>query len=168
MALLKHKDWLAIDGDICRATQFTPRAKVKNGKVVSPGVSTPYASLVLENPKFEQGTTAFITHKVDFLHLWTAFLDVGVKDDEEVLISWNKKQETVLQFVARIMPKLWVAICRRGAYELSTDPNSRPELDELERLFAQKPIIDWLPPNLGEPMVSDDERRVVLLERRRG
>jgi hypothetical protein len=43
------------------------------------------------------------------------------------------------------MPKLWVMVCPKGAYELMENSNYKPELSGLERWNAMKPIIQWKP-----------------------
>jgi peroxiredoxin len=44
-----------------------------------------------------------------------------------------------------ILPNLWVMVCKRGAYELLTNPDSQPELQGEARFMAEKPIIEWKP-----------------------
>lgn len=73
VVLLTDKEWSAIDGEICRVTDFSPAALVVEGKVVAPKTAMPYAGVTLECPKIAQPATGFITHKVDFAMLWAAF-----------------------------------------------------------------------------------------------
>jgi hypothetical protein len=43
------------------------------------------------------------------------------------------------------MPRLWVMVCPKGAFELMVDSNYRPELTGEARWSAMKPIIQWKP-----------------------
>lgn len=80
------------------------------------------------------------------MHLWSAFKERGVKQDEEVLIFWTKKNyKRVYKIASAFLPRLWVMICKKGAFELMTNPDSRPELQGEARFFAERPIIDWKP-----------------------
>lgn len=144
--LKKDSDWDVIEGEVCRVIDFASLGSVKNGNVKALDVSTPYASVTLECRKFPNRITGFITHKVDFIHLWAAFRERGVKENEEVLISWHKKGlKTFAKIFAPFMPKLVVMICKKGAYELINNPNFRPELSGEARFNAEKPIIEWKP-----------------------
>ena len=148
--LQKDSDWSMIDGEPCRATNFIPSASVKNGKVIASNNTEPYAVVTLESKKLLTQTKGCITHKIDFLHLWKAFKERGVGQNEEVVVSWSKKH---LKYYAKIfspfMPKLWVLICPKGAFELMSDSNCRPELSGEARWNAQKPIVDWKPAVMG-------------------
>lgn len=142
--LVKDHEWSLIDGEVCRVIDFTPLAKLENGKV---SVSKmPYASVTLECSKLPQNTVGFIGHKLDFQHLWEAFIERGVKEGEEVVISWTKRPlRGFAKVFSAFMPRLWVAICRKGAYELITDQNCNPELTGEARFLAERPIVDWEP-----------------------
>lgn len=145
--LIKDSDWSIIDGDACRVVEFTPLGSiVKDGKVIDMDKTTPYASIALECKKFPKNITGYITHKIDFLHLWMAFKERGLNENEEVIVIWTKKH---LKIYAKIfslaMPKLWVMICQKGAFELMTDSNWKPELSGEARWNATKPIADWKP-----------------------
>ena len=43
------------------------------------------------------------------------------------------------------MPRLWVMICPKGAFELMADQKSRPELQGEARFLAERPIAEWKP-----------------------
>src|SRR6266700_2228755 len=68
-------------------------ARVDDGRVIAPTKTEPYASIVVECDALPQKATGFITHRIDFLHLWRAFNERGVRDDEEVIVVWTKDQE---------------------------------------------------------------------------
>ena len=145
IVLLKDSQWSVIDGEPCRVIDFAPMALIKEGKILA-DKKTPYASIVLECKKSPTKITGFITHKVDFMHLWLAFKERGVKQDEEVLIFWSKMHyKKLYKIFSAFWPRLWVMICKRGAFELITNPDSRPELYGEAWWNARKPIIDWKP-----------------------
>ncbi|MFA6404861.1 MAG: hypothetical protein WCW03_02570 [Candidatus Paceibacterota bacterium] len=135
--MLKNKDWKKIDGEICRVISFTPLSSSGNNLL-------PYASVVLECNKLPMEITGFITHKVDFHNLSEAFRKRVA--DQEILILWSKKQlKSYAKVFSIFMPRLWVMICKKGAYKMITDINYMPELEGLDRWNTEKPIIDWKP-----------------------
>ena len=144
--LLKDSQWSAIDGELCRVVDSVPIASVKGGKILAIG-KTPYASVVLECEKWPTKIKGFITHKVDFIHLWTAFKERTIKQDEEVIIVWSKKnyKNIIYKIISNLMPKLWVMVCPKEAFELATNPDYKPELKGEARWNATGPIIDWKP-----------------------
>jgi len=144
--LLKDSQWSAIDGELCRVVDFFPIASVKGGKILAIG-KTPYASVVLECKKLPTKIKGFITHKVDFIHLWTAFKERTIKEDEEVIIIWSKKhyKNIIYKIFSTFMPKLWVMVCPKGAFELHTNSNFKPELTGKARWLASQPIAEWKP-----------------------
>lgn len=147
VSLLKDSEWSIIDGEVCRVIDFTPWGFVKDRKISTINRWTPYASLTIECKKISGKATGFITHKMDFLHLWAAFKERGIKQNEEVIIIWSKKNYKfkLLNFLPGFWPKLWVMICQKGAFELITDSNYKPELHGEARAMAEMPIIDWKP-----------------------
>ncbi len=148
ITLLKDEEWGSIDGEACRVIDFVPMgSSVKNGKVIAKDMTTPYASIQIECKKLSGEITGFITHKIDFINLWNAFKERGVRENEEVLIFWsiNHYKNKIFKSLSRAMPKLWVMICKKGAFELMTDAESRPELQGEARFLAERPIMDWKP-----------------------
>jgi hypothetical protein len=146
--LLKDKEWSVIDGEPCRVTAFNPLGSFidVDGEVQSPDNFTPYAGITIECQKLGKNVSGFITHKIDFKHLWAAFRERTVKEDEEVIICWTRKNyKAGVKYFSSFMPKLWVMICPKGAFELITDNSYKPELTGLERWEAHKPIVDWKP-----------------------
>jgi hypothetical protein len=146
--LLRDEDWRPLEGEICRARAFTPIAgNVEGTEVKSFTRRLPYASIEIESPALVEPTTGFITHKLDFQHLWQAFNVRGVADDEEVIVGWNKKGlSRPYRWFSRAMPGLrLVWVCPKGAYELMTDPTFRPELSAIERHNAGAPLAEWIP-----------------------
>ena len=144
--LLKDSQWSAIDEKLCRVVDFVPMTSVEAGKISAIG-KTPYASVVLECQNMPTKIKGFITHKLDFIHLWTAFKERTIKQDEEVLIIWSKKhyKNMVYKIFSNFMPKLWVMICPKEAFEVATNPDYKPELNGEARAKAKYPIIDWKP-----------------------
>ena len=146
VTFLKDNQWSLIDGEFCRVIAFTPLGLIKDGKVLSLNKTTPYASITLECRKLPEKITGFICNKMDFIHLWSAFKERGVKQDEEVLIFWSKKHyKKLYKIFSAFLPRLWVMICPKGAFELETNPGYRPELKGEARWNASKPITDWKP-----------------------
>lgn len=146
LSLIKDNQWSAIDGELCRVIDFSPRYSIKEGKVLSINKWTPYASVTIECKKFPEEITGFVCHKIDFLHLWSAFKERGIKQNEEVLILWSKKHYNKLyKIFTAFLPRLWVMICPKGTFELETNPNHKPELTGEARWNATRPIIEWKP-----------------------
>ncbi len=144
IALRRDNEWSTIDGEPCKLIEFTPLASVENGKVVASNKTEPYASVIFECKKLTQQTKGFIYHKMDFQHLWAAFKERGIKQNEEVIIFYSKKYlKSYAKLFSAFMPRLWVMICPKGAFELMTNPESRPELQGEARFLAEKPIIEW-------------------------
>jgi hypothetical protein len=144
--LLKDSEWSVIDGEPCKVLEFIPAATVQNGKVLAPNKTEPYASVILECKKMPTTIKGFICHKMDFQHLWAAFKERRVRQNEEVIIFYSKKQlKNYAKIFSAFMPRLWILICQKGAFELMTDPNSRPELQGEARFLAERPIVEWKP-----------------------
>jgi len=143
ITLLKDSEWVKIDGEICRVIDFNPLAVVKDEKIQRVDVM-PYASVTFECKKVSEKITGFINYREDFQHLWIAFKERGIKNNEEVLIIWSRKHYTFkwLRILSFLLPKLRVMICPKGAYELITDPRSKPELSGEARAKASLPIDD--------------------------
>jgi len=147
ITLIKDSEWSVIEGEPCRVIDFTPWGSVKDGKFVSPLKLMPYASIQIECKKLPGNITGFITNKMDFMHLWAAFKERTIKQNEEVIIFWSKKHYKVklLKLFSGPWPKLWVMVCRKEAFEIMTDSNYKPELQGEARYNAEKPIIEWKP-----------------------
>lgn len=142
----KDSEWSIIDSKPCKVINFTPLASIENGKVIITNKTEPYASVTLKCKNIPQPMKGFICHKMDFQHLWAAFKERGVRQEEEVIIFWSKKHlKSYAKIISAFMPRLWVTICQKGTFELMTNPNSRPELQGEARYLAEKPIIEWKP-----------------------
>ena len=94
----------------------------------------------MECKKLGNNITGYITHKVDFKNLWAAFKTRGGKEDEEVLVFWTKKHYKKFVFSSIFMPKLWVMICPKGAYDLLINPDAKPNLGGKPMI-----VVDWKP-----------------------
>ena len=75
IVLLKDREWSAIDGEPCRVTDFATLGSFVdiNGKISSFNKMTPYACITFDSKKLGSNVRGYITHKVDFQHLWAAF-----------------------------------------------------------------------------------------------
>jgi len=145
-SLRKDSDWDTIDGEVCRVIKFSPNGAIKNGKIAMYNKMSPYASIIIECKKLPVETTGFICHKMDFMHLWKAFEERGIKENEEVLILWSKKHYNKLyKIFAAFLPRLWVMICSKGAYESMSDPSYKPEIHGEARYKFERPIVEWKP-----------------------
>lgn len=147
ISLLKDSQWSVIDGEPCRVVNFTSKDSIENSDVSIYGKFKPYASVTLECKKFPGLITGFITNKTDFINLRQALGERILKQDEEVLIFWSKKhyKNIFYKICSMFMPKLWVMICQKGAFDLLTDKNLKPELKGEERWKATAPIKERKP-----------------------
>lgn len=138
ITLLRDREWSLIDGEVCRATDFDDTISHLNK-------SMPYASITIECRKMPNKIKGFITHKIDYKHLRDAF--GMLKEDDEVLFFWSVKhyKHKIYSLLSNTMPKLWVMICLKGAFELMTDQNYKPELQGEARFLAEKPIVEFKP-----------------------
>ena len=145
--MLKDSEWSIIDGEPCRVIDFRPLlASVENDEVVAPDTTTPYAAVTLECKKIPNKITGFVTHKMDFANLWKAFKERGISDNEEVIIFWTiKHYKNIYKFSSAFLPKMWVMICPKGAFEIMTDPTWKLDLTGEARWNAMKPIVEWKP-----------------------
>lgn len=129
IVLRSDTEWGVIDGEPCRVKVFTPWASVEDGRVTALSKTAPYASIEIECGALPQDATGFITNRTDFLHLWRAFNERGVREDEELIIFWTRRYlKRYARLLSIFMPRLWVMICPREAFELMSDPNFKPEL----------------------------------------
>jgi hypothetical protein len=155
-------EWSALDGEPCRVKSFTANATVENGRVSGAPRGQPYASITFESRQLPEDALGFVTHKIDFLHLWRAFNERGVRDDEEVIFFWVKSHlKSVARHLGATMPKLLVWICPREAFELMTDSNFKPELDGMARFNAERPRAKWTPEIMEsyDPEDEDEQNR---------
>jgi hypothetical protein len=107
IVFLKDRDWSAIDGEACRIMSFTPMGTVVGGRAVALDKTAPYASIKFECTRLSHEATGFITHQLDFLHLWSAFEERGVADDEEVIVFWTKTNLSVPHDFSRSSCRGW-------------------------------------------------------------
>lgn len=144
----KDSEWAQIDKELCRVIDFIPSASIQNGHVLTENNTAPYASVCLECRKVpDKKIVGLITNKTDFIHLWLAFKDRGIKQDEELIISWTRKnyKNVIYKLFSVFMPKLWVIICSKDAFNIMNFPDFRPELSGEARYLAKAPITEWKP-----------------------
>jgi len=137
IVLLTDKQWSIIDGETCRVVDFIPMNFDK---------SVPYACITIECKKVGK-IRGYITHRTDFKHLFMAFKERTIKENEEVLIFWSKEHYKLklLTLLHNFLPKLRVMICKKGAFNLITNSSYKPELQGEARFHAEKPIVDLKP-----------------------
>ena len=144
--LIRDSDWEPLDGEVCRVIEFTPLAGRMEGTKVKSSSMWAYASIELESPVLAGPTTGFITHKIDFKHLSEAFSRSENEPDTEVLIFWTRQHyKPGVKLFGRLMPRMWVMLCHKNAYEVWTDEAYRAELDTSEQVRARTPIAQWKP-----------------------
>jgi hypothetical protein len=148
IVLRKDSEWIQIDKELCRVIDFVPSASIQNGRVMTSDNTAPYASIQLECRKMpDKKIEGFITNKTDFIHLWAAFNERGIKQDEEVIVSWtrNNYKNFVYKLFSAFMPKLWVMVCPRDAFKIMNFSDFRPDLSGEARYLAKAPIVEWKP-----------------------
>jgi hypothetical protein len=151
MELRKDSEWRAIEGLACRVTDFAPFSSVENGRVVAPNRTDPHASVMLECVGMPMPVKGFVTHRVDFIHLWAAFVERGVSDGEEVMVFWTRShyKHRYMRLLWRVLPKMWVRIYPKGSLEMIErycDPDHALGLGEVEAAArAMLPIAEWKP-----------------------
>ncbi|MDO9333242.1 MAG: hypothetical protein Q7T57_01805 [Dehalococcoidales bacterium] len=141
ITLLKDSEWERIEGTACRVIQFTPFASIENGKIKNAGLSKPYCAVTIECKDLPSITTGYVTHKIDFQHLWAVFKIRGVKEGEEVLIFWTYGDRHAGMFSA-VFPKLVINVCHKNAYEYYPMPD---KMSIQEWLNAIHPILELRP-----------------------
>lgn len=146
IVLLRDKEWSVIDGVACLVKDFRPMAaSVDEHGGVNAIRSMPYAAIEIECYALPQEATGFISHKLDFLHLWAAFNERGVGEDEEVWVIWSKKNlKRHARLLSKVMPRLYVTIRPKDAYKL-LDPDFKPELTGDARYEAMLFVAEWVP-----------------------
>lgn len=136
--LLNDNDWSIVDGEPCRVIDF-------NLSGLNPN-SVFYASVVFECKRFPKQFVGYIAHMLDYRHLYEALNKRRVRKNEEAIFFWTKRNyKSYAKILSHFMPRLWVMIYAKGAFELLSDPNFKPELHGEARWNAEKPIIDWKP-----------------------
>lgn len=142
--LLGDSQWDIIEGEFCRINRFTPLVGfMKDGTIASVDNRTPYASVSIECRKFPQKEmTGFITHKLDFANLWKIFKERGVRQDEEVILIWSKKnyKSKFLSLISSFWPKLHIIIFPKGFWE---SEDSSWDLDLIKFKRDQAKIEEW-------------------------
>ncbi len=117
-SLLTDREWESVDGDACRVFQFSPFGWIEDGRICAPK-RMPYAAIHFECTRLPGTIKGYITHRADFLHLWQAFMERGVRDDEEVIVYWTIQNYKLrwLRHFSWFFPKLWVTISHKGLFE---------------------------------------------------
>ena len=144
--LLTDSEWGSVDGDACRVFQFSPFGWPEEGRICVPK-RIPYAAIHFECTRVPGTIKGYITHRVDFLHLWQAFIERGVRDDEEVVVYWTIQNYKFkwLRYFSVIFPKLWVTISHKGFFEFMKGHREvrgqRTTEEMLESIASWKPGI---------------------------
>jgi hypothetical protein len=140
----KDPFWGDLEDEVVIVRKFAPIAKVENGKVISTRPNIAYAFVTVDSPKLTSETTLPINHRLDFLHLWEAFIIRTVSDSEEVLIHFSRKHHSgMLKLFYRFLPRLRVMICPTGAYSKMIDPNWWKQTPGRKGFLSIRPIQEW-------------------------
>lgn len=136
-----------IDQEVLMITYFGQLSKIVDGKVVAHSKRLPYGYLKVKGTAFKGPAMLAITHKDDFIHVWQALEERGVRDHEEALVVWTNTnyRNKVFKLLSGSMPKLVVWICSEGAHRLMHDNGYRPELSGEARYKAQEPLVEFKP-----------------------
>jgi hypothetical protein len=118
--LWRDKEWEPFAGHLCRVSSFHPWASVVDGKVTARTKVMPYAVIEIDeinSQKLPEPVTGYITHSMDFAHLWQVFEVRGVQEDEVVAIFWTKQnyRSKIHKLFSSGMPKLIVWVWRKRA-----------------------------------------------------
>lgn len=118
--LLKDKDWTKYIGTRkCKVLNFTPMsATVKNNKVKTEDNTKPYGYIDLNCEGIEDKISGYITHKNDFLHFWNIYKVRGLRKNEELLITVERKRGRLSPF----FPKFKYFIHKKGYFKRVSNP----------------------------------------------
>lgn len=141
---------------MCRVVAFVPFAKIQNERLIARKIGA-YAFLDIEPEKPAGIFRLFISHKIDFEHLWKAGIERKKDENEEILIVWsdNYKNRFLKPFSA-VMPKLGVYIYPKGFFENKwRNPNWHKDLRGEEHFIRLRqelvPIASWKPDVIDWP-----------------
>ena len=143
LVLLTDKEWSEFDEECFRVVKFEPYSRIIEGKIYGPK-TTPYASVILACEKVKGTIRGYITHKIDFTHLWKVMEERTIKEDEEVVIFWTVKhyKHPRLMLPSAAFPKLVVMVCHKGYLEFIYG-KSKPKNRSNEEMFT--PIVKLKP-----------------------
>jgi len=133
-----------IEREFCRVKNFTPFAVIEAGKIKDISKFMPYAALSVESPRLPGEATMYVTHKLDFRHLWDVFQQRGVKAEEEVLIAYVPQKR---KFLSGAWASLYIYVFPKGHLEEMHDKNFRPSNYEAWLM----PIAEWEPTDIVAP-----------------
>ena len=141
LVLLTDKEWSVVDGEACRVVKFEPYSRIIEGKIYGPE-EIPYASVILECKKVHGTIRGYVTHKIDFTHLWMVFQERTVKEDEEVIICWtvHNYKHPWLMHPSAMYPKLLVAVHYKG-FLANCTPKNRTNEEMLTPIVLLKPEV---------------------------
>jgi len=143
LSLLTDREWSVIDGEACRVLEFIPYGCITEGRIIA-GMTGPYASIILECKNIQGTITGYITHRIDFRHLWEVFEERTIQENEEVIIIWTKQHYKIKSLrYFRGFPKLWVLVHRKGYLDFNADPKHwQPESGKRPSTFEMlTPIV---------------------------
>lgn len=134
----------SIDKDVLQVNRFGELSRVEDGKVQAFPKNLPYGFLEVEGEHFEGAAMLPLVHKDDYLHVWQAYEERGIKDNVELLVVWTDSnyKNKVFSTMKKAMPKIVVWICPKGAYRIMHENDYMPELSGEARFLAKAPIVE--------------------------
>jgi hypothetical protein len=114
--------WSSIDGQYLRVVNVAYLGTVTGAKVKGPPSPLPYALITVESPRLGAAKADLpIVHKVDFLHLWEALRNRGLRDSEECLVA---RLERKGGWFGKVLPSLHIRITAKGQLERIYDEHT--------------------------------------------
>jgi hypothetical protein len=116
----KDIKWEEIEGHGFRVVRFLPFAYIENGKIKDFSKFMPYAYLFVDCPAFRKENTDIlmpVLHRIDFIHFWELYRELGVKSDEEAVVSYVPHEKGVRKFLGKALPHLRIEVRPKGSIE---------------------------------------------------
>lgn len=133
--------WSDIDAEVCRVQKYLSPKEMD--ETIAAGGFGARCCLLVECSKFEKKLLIPVFHKIDFNNLKSLFKTRGIATGEEVLISWSKRyyKNFLYRKIYFFLPRFWIMVCKKNAYELMFDSNYRPDLKGEARSLEEKPLL---------------------------
>lgn len=132
----KDVPWDSITDMMCRVIEFSPFAKIVNGKV-SGQRGFPYASLIIEPEKLPGIFEIRVLNEVEFSQLWRGLIEREADENKEAIVLWSYDPKNgIMRSVAPFLPKLGIFVYPKGFFDEKLRNPERPnENPEEEWLF---------------------------------
>jgi hypothetical protein len=114
----KDIPWEQVREKLCLVIDFRPMAKVENGKVAMWNSTLPYGFLTVECEGLAGQADVWLTHRLDFLHVWEAFEQRNEAQGKEVIVIPLRRK----RLLAGIFPVFQVWLCHHGTFNKLLHP----------------------------------------------